>query len=176
MNWLVFALALGGLYLVAFAWLIRRRGWSTTAALVGILHLLFATANSAAPFRALVDGMFMGWQIGLLRFEGRAAILPSVIVLAWALGSLWLCAVRPASRWMHLITWGDLFSLVNLSAAMLLMLLSGELQKAKIQLGEYFQIGGLWVGVMLLIVVPLLFGSSALWAYRRSVPVQASPN
>jgi len=84
MNWLVFAITLGGLYLIAFAWLICRRGWSTAAALVGILHLLFATANSAAPFRALIDGMYMGWQIGLLRFEGRAAILPSAIVLAWA--------------------------------------------------------------------------------------------
>ena len=146
MNWLIFAFTLGGLYLIAFVWLIRRRGWSTVAALVGILHLLFATANSAAPFRALIDDMFMGWQIGLLRFEGRAAILPSAIVLAWAVVSLCLCAARPASRWMRLITWGDVFWLVNISAAMLMMLLSGELQKAKIQLGEYFQIGGLWVG------------------------------
>jgi len=77
---------------------------------------------------------------------------------------------------MRLITWGDLFWLVNISAAMLMMLLSGELQKAKIQAGEYLQISGLSVGVTFLIVVPLLFGSSALWAYRRSVPVQSSLN
>ena len=170
MNWPIFAVALGALYVIVFVRLMRRHGWSAAAALTGILHLVFAIANSAAPFRALVDGMYMGWQIGLLRFEGRSAVLPSAAVLAWALVSLCLCAVRPASRWMRLVAWGDVFWMANISAATLLMLLSGQMHKASIQLGEYFQIGGLWVGVILLIVIPLVFGSSAIWAYGRSAP------
>ena len=52
MNWLIFALTLGGLYLVVFVSTMLRRGWSTTAAL--------------------------GWQIGLLRFEGRALSLGAI--------------------------------------------------------------------------------------------------
>lgn len=166
MNWLTFALALGGVYLIVFAWLMRRRGWSTAAALAGVLHLLFATLNSAAPFRALVDGMYMGWQIGLLRFEGRTAAIPSMIVLAWALVSLWLCAERPSSRWMRVVVWGDLFWMVNLLGAAALMLLSGQFRGARIQAGEYFEIEGIWVGIALMLIVPLLFGSSAVWAHR----------
>ena len=63
---------------------------------------------------------------------------------------------------------------MNISAAMVAMLVSGKLQQAKIQLGQYFQIEGLWVGVIFLVVVPVVFGAGALWAYRRSEAVSES--
>jgi hypothetical protein len=87
----------------------QNHGWSVAAGLVGLLHIVFATANSAAPMRALIDDIYMGWQIGLLRFEGRAALLPAAIVLIWALMAALLCAKRSRTSWMRLIFWGDLF-------------------------------------------------------------------
>jgi hypothetical protein len=168
MNWLLFAFALGGLYLIVFGILLHRRGWSAAAFLAGIFHLMFATINSAAPFRALLDGMYMGWGLGLLRFNGRSAVVPSAIVLVWALMSVWVCGWRPQGRWPRVMLWGDVFWAVNFLALMGMMFASGQLGSAKFQLGEYFEISGPWVALVLFLLLPMNFGLSALWAWRYS--------
>ena len=48
-------------------------------------------------------------------------------------------------------------------------------QRARVNGQVIVQISGPYgVGVIFLIIVPLLFGSSALWAYRRSFPLKRS--
>jgi hypothetical protein len=168
MNWAVFALTLGLIYLVVFFFIMKRRGWSLAALLVGLLHIVFAAGNSAAPVRSLFDDMYMGWQIGLLRFEGHAAVLPTTAVLLWSLMCAWLCADRSKKSWMRLIVWGDAFWLTNICGAMLLAITAGQFGKAKIQAGEYFEISGLAVAFLLLLGTISMFGLSVLWAYRQT--------
>jgi hypothetical protein len=168
MNWAVFACVLGAMYVLLFGRLLYRHGLRVAAGFAGLLHVVFATANSAAPFRALLDDMYMGWQIGLLRFEGRAAVLPSSVVLMWALASAWLCARRAETPWMRLVAWGDVFWVVNISTATLWAVRGGSFEQASIQFGEYFQVGGIWVALLLVLGTMLLFGPSAVWAHRQA--------
>ena len=133
--WLYVGLVSSLTYWIAFACYTRKRGWNTSAFAVGCLHLLFACANSVAPWRSLLDAMYMGWQIGLVRFEGRAATLPSLVVLLWSLAAAFLAVRRMPTRWMRLVAWGDGFWLLNFLLTFALMAWKGQLREADIQAG-----------------------------------------
>jgi hypothetical protein len=160
---------------VLFLFVMQRRGWSLAALLVGLLHIVFAAGNSAAPVRALLDDMYMGWQIGLLRFEGHAAALPTTGVLLWSLMCAWLCANRSKRSWMRLIVWGDAFWLANICGAILLATAAGQFAKTKIQAGEYFEVSGPAVAFLLLSGTISMFGLTMVWAYRQTKEDTSSP-
>jgi hypothetical protein len=56
---------------------------------------------------------------------------------------------------------------------MLWALLTGRLEKVKVQAGEYVEITGIWVAALLLLGSIGLFGLSALWASRQSTAVSS---
>lgn len=58
-------------YWSMFFYLLARRQWNFSALVFGVLHMLFASALVAAPLRSFFDSDYMGYQLGLVRFEGH---------------------------------------------------------------------------------------------------------
>jgi hypothetical protein len=127
--------------------------------------MLLATVVSVAPVRSFFDPEYLGFALGLLRFEGRAATLPSAVVLIGALASAWLVVSRSSGRSLLLVALFDLLFAVNAAAG---TIMRGDY---RIQFGNALTIDGIvGLAVMLLLFAgaPLL---SAGWAWRH----QANP-
>ena len=165
--WLWVVLASNVVYWSIFFYLLSRRRWDAPALTFGALHMLFASLLVAAPLRSLLDPNYAGYQLGLIRFEGRWATLPATVFLAWALASAWLAVARGRGRWMKLIAVGDILFALNLGGGFLLDLLRGELASSKIQGGEYFTLTGTVAALIPLLLFALPFAASAIWAARR---------
>jgi hypothetical protein len=133
---------------------------------IGIIHMLFATLVSVAPLRSFFDPQYLGFGLGLLRFQGRAATLPSSVVLAFALASAWLVVSRSARPGFLLVAMFDLLFAINTAAGILVS------SDHRIQFGNALTIDGiLAIAIMLSLFAgaPLL---SSGWAWRRH---QANP-
>lgn len=179
--WLWIALASNIVYWSIFFYLLATRRWDAASLAVGVLHMLFASPLVVAPFRSLLDPSYVGWQIGLLRFEGAAVTLPATLVLAWALIAAWLAVAKGRGRWMKLIAAGDTLFALNLVADFFLDLLHGRLATAKLQGGEHFTLVGPMAALIPLLLFALPFVASAIWAVSRvqsggTTPPLASEN
>lgn len=166
--WLWIALLSNLIYWTIFFSLVARRRWNKPALAVGVLHMLFASLLVVAPIRSLIDPAYIGYQIGLIRFEGRATALPAAIFLIWSLTAAWSAVSGKSGRWLKAIAVGDLLFAFNLGAGLVGDYLRGELNGAVIEFGEHLTLAGpIWAGVLLLIfVVP--FVASARWAMRQA--------
>ena len=166
--WLWVILVSNGVYWSIFFYLLARRRWDTPALAVGILHMLFASLIVAAPIRSLFDTNYGGYQLGLIRFEGRWAVLPATLFLAWALATAWTAVARGRGRWMKFIAVGDILFALNLGGDFLLDFVRGNLTEAKIQGGEFFTLRGTIAALIPLLLFALPFAASAVWAIRRT--------
>ena len=166
--WLWVVLISNVVYWSIFFYLLTRRRWDAPALTVGLLHMLFASLIVAAPIRSLFDPNYMGYQLGLVRFEGRWAVLPATLFLAWALSSAWIAVARGRGRWMKLVAVGDILFALNLGGDFLLDLMRGNLAEAKIQGGEFFTLTGPVAALIPLLLFALPFIASAVWAARRA--------
>lgn len=163
--WLWLALAANVSVWSIFFYLLSRRRWNVAALIVGILHVLFSSIVSVAPFRSLLDPNYPGLGLGFLRFEGMAASLPATLIFAWAVASAWLAVSKGRGRWMTLIVVGDLFLAMNFGGS---TLLEGRSDNWRIDFGEGKSITGLASAAILLVVFTFPFIASAIWAARRS--------
>jgi hypothetical protein len=123
--------------------------------------MLLATVVSVAPIRSFFDPEYLGFALGLLRFEGRGATLPAAVVLICALASALLIVSRSSGRGLLLVALFDLFFAVNSAAG---TIMRGDY---RIQFGNALTIDGIvGASVMLLLFAgaPLL---SAGWAWRH---------
>jgi hypothetical protein len=128
---------------------------------VGVIHMLFAALVSVAPVRSLFDPDYIGFGLGLLRFDGRAAALPALVILGGALASAWIVVSRVPGRGLLLVAAFDLMFALNSAAATL-----SPGSDHRIQFGDGLTIDGLWaVSIMLCLfaAAPLL---SSAWAWR----------
>ncbi|MCI0355140.1 MAG: hypothetical protein L0099_08885 [Acidobacteria bacterium] len=137
----------------------------SNALLVGILHVFFAGLVEY-PLRPLLEPRYPGWGIGFLHFEGREAVLPTLLILGWALASAFLAVAVGRGRWMLLIGIGDAIWVVNVFAFQAMNLLAGRRQYD-------FRMETVKItGPAAVVIVELLFVSafiySARWAFRRS--------
>src|SRR5262245_32339024 len=135
MPWLWILAICNLVYWTFFIFLAVRHRPQRSALSVGMLHMLFASPLVVAPFRSLLDPGYVGYSLGFLRFEGRTAVLPAAIILAWALSSAWSVVSNPGRRSLFSILIGDLFWLANFSGAFALDFVRGEFDKIKIQGG-----------------------------------------
>ena len=154
-------------YWSIFFYLLTRRRWDASALTVGVLHMLFASALVAVPIRSFFDPNYMGFGLGLFRFEGRWATLPSAAFLIWALLSAWVAVSSGKSKWLKVIAVGDLLFAINLGADFLVDYGRGKLATSKIQGGEFFTLTGTLAGLIPLLLFALPFLASAVWAIRR---------
>ena len=149
-------------YWGVFVVLSRRGSPAKTHLLLGIVHMLIATIFVVAPFRSFFDANYLGFGFGLLRFEGRAATLPSLLVLAWALASAWLIVGRGIGRAMWWVAGFDLFVALNSAAGTLLVHSDNQ-----IQFGNALTIGGIWAVLIMLAFLTVAPLVSSAWAIRR---------
>lgn len=173
--WLWIALISNLVYWTIFFKLVAHRRWSKPALAVGLLHMVFASLLVVAPIRSLIDPAYIGYQLGLIRFEGRATALPATIFLVWALSSAWSAVAGKRGRWLKAIAVGDILFACNLGVEMVRAYWRGELGGAVIEFGEHLTLSGpLWAGVLMLVfVVP--FAYSAFWALRQAKATPPAP-
>ena len=107
-------------YWSVFFYLLTRRRWDVPALTVGVLHMLFASMFVAAPIRSFFDPGYVGFAVGLVRFEGTWATLPSALLLSWALAVAWMAVASGKGHWMKLIALGDILFVLNLGGSFLL--------------------------------------------------------
>lgn len=154
-------------YWSTFFLLLTRRRWNASALAVGVLHMLFASMFVAAPLRSFFDPGYVGFQVGLARFEGAWATLPSTVFLTWSLAAAWIAVSYGKGQWMKLLAVGDILFAVNLVGAFFLDYVRGDLADAKIQGGEFFTLQGPIAELIPLLLFALPFAASALWAATR---------
>ena len=129
---------------------------------VGVIHMLFAALVSVAPARSLLDPHYLGFGLGLLRFEGRAATLPASVILACALAAAWIVVSQAPRRGLLLVAAFDLLFALNSAVATL-----SPGRDHRIQFGDALTIDGLWaVATMLFLFAGAPLMSSG-WAWRR---------
>lgn len=167
-TWLWVFLTSNIVYWSIFFYLLTRRRWDAPALTVGVLHMLFASLIAAAPIRSFFDPNYLGYQLGLIRFEGQWAVLPATLFLAWALSSAWIAVAHGRGRWIKLVAVGDILFALNLGGGFLLDLVRGDLAGSKIQGGEFFTLTGTVAALIPLLLFALPFGASAIWAARRA--------
>src|SRR5918911_3218748 len=141
-TWLWIGYFSAALYWSVFLYLLSRRRWNSAALAVGVLHMLFAMFFMVAPIRSFLDPAYPGFQFTFLRFEGRAATLPSAMFLAWALAASWISIAKGRGRWMRIIAFGDIICGLLLVANFFRDLLRGELAGTQIQFGEHLTLSG----------------------------------
>jgi hypothetical protein len=168
--WLWIALVANLVYWSAFAYLAKRhhaRPPRRAALAVGVLHMLFATPLVVAPIRSLLDPHYVGYQLGLVRFEGRAAFVPATLFLAWALASAWIAVTRRFGRPMYVVAAGDALFALNFGAEFVRDGLRDGFRDSTFQAGEHFTIAGPIVAIAVLAVFALPLVASGIWAVRR---------
>ena len=158
--WFQIALALNVIYWAVFFYLLSRRRWNVPALAVGIFHMLFAMVVSVAPIRSLIDPDYIGYGLGVIHLEKRAAALPAALILGWALAAAWVAVGKGSGRWMRLVMMGDLFFASSMGVSILL----DDSQNWKFQLGEHFTATGVAGLLILLGFFTLPFIASAIWA------------
>ena len=163
--WVWPALAANVFAWAIFFYLLSRRRWNVAALIVAILHLLFSSIVSVAPFRSFLDPNYPGLGLGFLRFEGMEATLPATLMFAWAAASAALAVGKGRGRWMTLIVIGDIFLALNFGGS---TLLEGRSDNWRIDFGEGKAITGLASAFILLFIFTFPFVASAIWAASRS--------
>jgi hypothetical protein len=162
--WIAIALVTNLVYWTAFVYLSARRRPGPGAVTLGVMHMLLAAAMSVAPFRSLVDPAYPGFRLGLLEFEHRAATLPTLLLLLWALSAAFILASRARGWKLWVVAGGDALFAVNMLAD---LVRSGS--GSDIQFGEHLTISGFQA---LLIMAVLFVGGpafSAWWSGRRAL-------
>ena len=149
-------------YWGVFVVLARRGSATRTHVVVGVIHMLIATPFVVAPIRSFFDPDYLGFGFGLLRFEGQAATLPSLVILTWALASAWLIVGRGRGRGMWCVAAFDLFVALNSAATTLLTRSDNH-----IQFGNALTIGGIWAALIMLALFTVAPLMSSAWALRR---------
>jgi hypothetical protein len=161
--WMQVLLVSAAVYSSIFIALLFKRRWTKVGLAVGIVHLLFALLFSVAPFRSLLDESYIGFGLGMLRFEGQHASLPAALILAWSLTAAYTAITQGSRRLFMVIAIGDALFALNQALSMALHPSTGT-----IQLGEFLTISGvvsLAIMALLFLVGPL---SSGTWAWRRA--------
>ena len=162
--WLWIALISNTVYWSIFAWQLRKRQWTKTGLVVGIVHLLIAAIFSVAPIRSAIDPMYPGFRFGLLHFEGTATVLPAGIILVWALACAFIAIHRQAGKSLWVIAVFDFLLALNQALSILMFPNSWT-----IQFGEHFSITGIAGAAVMLALFAAGPFLSGYWSARRAV-------
>ena len=150
-------------YWTIFVYLAVRHRASFAAIALGVLHMLLTAALSVAPFRSFLDPVYPGFALGLLHFDGRAATLPTAILLIWALASALLLVSRKTGKALWLVAGGDVLFALNQLAV-----LSPSSGDNDIQFGEYLTIRGLQAAAIMAVIFVAGPAISAWFAGERA--------
>lgn len=171
MNWLFVGIPLAGLYLLWFAYLLIRRRYDSALLLYALAHLHYLFVNVVAPFRGAIDPGYAGYNFGWLHIPA-GPLVPLIV------GSIVILSLITASRallnrmqgWWKLAFGLDLFLSVMIALPVLLDVL-GNMSDYRLELGEYLQISGVFVALLIL----LLFTGPTLYACYYAARKALSP-
>lgn len=167
-RWLWIALISNLVYWGLFAYWCSQKRWTRSGLGVGVLHMLYASLLVVAPIRSFIDPDYPGYQLGILRFERQAAVIPATMILVWALTSAYLAVRRGYGKRLRLIAAGDVLFAVLMGGLFVEEWMKGLLNGPQIQFGEHLTLSGpLWALVPMLVFV-LPFCLSAVWAMKRT--------
>jgi len=167
--WLWIAVVSNLIYWTVFAILVKHRHTGAVAIVVGLVHLLLAAVFSVAPIRSAIDTNYPGLAFGILRFEGRSAVIPAAVVLIWALACAYLAVGKGAGRAMWWVAAFDLLMAANLAAG---ILSAGD--DNTIQFGEHFTVPANAGLVLMLLFFVLGPAVSGIWSVRRARRTEAA--
>jgi hypothetical protein len=162
--WLWIALISNTVYWIIFAALLRRRQWTTTGLIVGIVHLLIAAIFSVAPFRSAIDPAYIGFRFGLLQFQGTATVLPAGLLLVSALTCAYLAITRKSGKAFWFIAAFDFFIAANQTISILI-----SPADRTIQFGEHLTITGIAGAAVMLLLFAFGPFLSGFWSARRAI-------
>ena len=160
--WLWIALLSNTIYWTFFALLLKRKRWTKSGLLVGIVHLLVAAIFSVAPFRSALDPAYPGFQFGLLHFEGTATVLPAATLLISALTCAYLAITKQSGRVMWFIASFDFLVTANQTVSILMSPADWT-----IQFGEHLTITGFAGAAIMLALFALGPFLSGYWSVKR---------
>lgn len=169
--WFKIAIGLNLIYWTIFFYFVSRRRWTKTALAVGVFHMLFAGVVSVAPIRSFLDPDYMGYELGIIKFQKLAVVIPAALILAWALAASWIAVNNRRGRLMIVAAVGDILMSLSMAGSFIF----GDPNDWKFQLGEHFALNGVPGLLVLLSLFTLPFILSAIWATRRSHPLSPTP-
>ena len=162
--WLWIAIISNTVYWSLFALQVRRRQWTKTGLVIGIVHLLVAAIFSVAPFRSALDPAYPGFRFGLLHFEGTATVLPAGILLIWSLCCAFIAINKKFGKSLWLIAGFDFLLAANQTFSILLSPIDWT-----IQFGEHFSITGIAGAAVMLLLFAFGPFLSGFWSVRRAL-------
>jgi hypothetical protein len=162
-RWLWIALVSNTIYWTLFALLLKRKQWTKSGLLVGIVHLLVAGIFSVAPFRSALDPAYPGFRFGLLHFEGTATVLPAATLLISALTCSFLAITKGSGKVMWFIACFDFLLAANQAISILISPADWT-----IQFGEHATITGFAGAAIMLALFALGPFLSGYWSVRRA--------
>ncbi len=174
MNWLYVGLPLMGIYLIWFAYLLLKRQYTRPLLFFALAHLPYLLVNVVAPFRGAIDPEYAGYSLGLIQLP--AGPLVPLVVGGIVISSLFLASKALLNRMEGLWTFAfvfDLLLVITVAAPLLIGVLS-NLSASRIELGEYLQISGFGVSLLILAIftVPTIYAcylaGRQLFDHRRS--------
>lgn len=167
--WLWIAVVSNLIYWTVFAILVKRGRAGAAGIVVGLVHLLLAAIFSVAPIRSAIDPNYPGLAFGILRFEGRSAVIPAAVVLIWALACAYLAVGKGAGRAMWWVAAFDLLMAANLAVGILSA--GGD---NTIQFGEHLTIPANAGLVLMLLFFTLGPAVSGIWSVRRALRTETA--
>ena len=162
MNWLLIGLPLAGFYLIWFGILLYKRKYTRQLLYFALAQIPYLMINLVAPFRGVFDSNYAGYSMGWIQ-------LPKGIIVTLVIGgiavSCFLLATRALNNKMDSRWWGYAFAvnlLLSVFAAFPVFLdVVTNLSDFRVELGEYLQISGMWVAliIFLILVLPTFYAS-----------------
>lgn len=156
MNWLLIGLPLAGFYLVWFGFLLYKRKYNKPLLYFALAQLPYLLLNVVAPFRGAFDAEYAGYTMGWIQLP-KGMIVP--LVVGAIVISCFLLATKALSNKMNMKWWGFAFVvnlLLSIFAAFPVFLdVITNLSDFRLELGEYLQISGVWVALVIFLILVL---------------------
>lgn len=155
MNWLLVALPLLGFYLFWFGKLFFKRNYTRTLFWFALAHFPYMLVNMVAPFRGIFDPEYAGYTLGWVQLP--KGIWVTLVVGAIVVGCFILATRALQNRMKGLWKFAFAFDvLLGIFIALPVLLdILGNLSDFRLELGEYLQISGVWVALLIFGILTL---------------------
>lgn len=175
MNWLLIGLPLATFYLVWFGYLIYQHKPKKYLVFFALAHMPYLFINLVAPFRGILDPDYAGYSFGLISLP--QGIWVPIVVGSIVIMSFIICTKAlqdRMGRWWRVAFVFDLGLLVAIAGPVLIDVLS-NIQDFRLELGEYFQVSGWFVALIIAIILPGPIFYATWAAFKNGIAQPAAP-
>ncbi|MEQ9593416.1 MAG: hypothetical protein RLN86_12490 [Cyclobacteriaceae bacterium] len=165
MNWLYVGVPLLVLYIIWFTILLRRKKFSMPLLVIAMAHIPYLLINLVAPFRGLLDSQYAGYHFGWLDLPKGptvTVVVGFIVVSSIFIASRALLDQMTKKVWQFTFLFDAFLSIMIALPIFLEIVLDPD--GSRIELGEYLQISG-WV---VAVIVLILFAGPTFYALYYS--------